>query len=206
MAKKVRIKKAGSKEYWYADKIGEVFEVAQSPVFCEKYEVIEGWRKPCKLLDKDDVSTIREIDGVLYEEVERMAGIGEIIINPDDGIPTKVTAVSGNSVYVERYLTVDEDGIEVVSVVGVRHGYYRVLEPIDVTPTDELLEIIANLTRRVHELERENKRLRDDVTETLGTITDLLRRRDRRIDEINDKAEMLIDDVVLLDERTEGLR
>ncbi|GIN10191.1 hypothetical protein J26TS2_00580 [Shouchella clausii] len=297
MAKKVRIKKARNKAYWYADKIGEVYEVAQSPEFCEKYEVIEGWRKPCKLLDKDDVSTIREIDGVLYEEVERMAGVGEFVINPDDGIPTKVTAVSDNSVDVEGYLTVDEDEIGVDSVVGILHGYYRVLEPIDVTPTDELLEIIANLTRRVHELERDNtnikrdlgwyefgpgrianlrnglsdirhtvgqledevaeikaesedwaghvddeqKKLRDDVTETLGTITDLLRKRDRRIDdvegrltevtegllflddkrdwlsyrvnnikkkvdEINDKAEMLIDDVVLLDERTEGLR
>lgn len=239
MAKKVRIKKAGNKAYWYADNIGEVYEVAQSPEFCEKYEVIEGWRKPCKLLDKDDVSTIREINGVLYEEVERMAGVGEFVINPDDGIPTKVTAVSDNSVDVEGYLTVDEDEIGVDSVVGILHGYYRVLEPT--TPSNELLEITANMTRRVHELEREQKKLRDDVTETLGTITDLLRKRDRRIDdvegrltevtegllflddkrdwlsyrvnnikkkvdEINDKAEMLIDDVVLLDERTEGLR
>lgn len=191
MAKKVRIKKAGNKAYWYADKIGEVYEVAQSPEFREKYEVIEGWRKPCKLLDKDDVSTIREIDGVAYEEVERMAGVGEIVINPDDGIPTKVTAVSDNSVDVEGYLTVDEDEIGVDSVVGILHGYYRVLEPVDPqpsTPTDELLEITANLTRRVHELEREQKKLRDDVTETLGTITDLLRRRDRRIEEIDRKV------------------
>lgn len=84
--------------------------------------------------------------------------------------------------------------------------FFEVDDCVDVNDINELLEITANLTRRVFELERENKRLRDDVTETLGTITDLLRRRDRRIEEINDKAEMLIDDVALLDERTEGLR
>ncbi|MCY1105839.1 hypothetical protein [Shouchella clausii] len=131
------------------------------------------------------------IDGVTYKEVERRAQVGELVINPNDGIPTKVTAVSDNSVDVEGYLTVDEDEIGVDSVVGILHGYYRVLEPIDPpqkTTTDELLEITANLTRRVFDLERENKRLRDDVTETLGTITDLLRRRDRRIEEIERKV------------------
>ncbi|MBU8597348.1 hypothetical protein KM908_14475 [Alkalihalobacillus clausii] len=176
------------------------------------------------------------IGGVTYKEVARMAKEGDKVVHVDDGIVTEVEDVG---VTISGY-TCPETGDE---VIRISEGYYRVLEPIDPPPkttTDELLEITANLTRRVFDLERENKKLRDDVTETLGTITDLLRKRDRRIDdvegrltevtegllylddkrnwlsyrvnnikkkvdEIDDKAEMLIDDVVLLDERTEGL-
>lgn len=139
------------------------------------------------------------IDGVTYKEVARMAKEGDKVVHVYDGIVTEVEDVG---VTISGY-TCPEFGDE---VIRISEGYYRVLEPIDTPPTDDLLEITANLTRRVHELEREQKKLRDDVTETLGTITDLLRKRDRRIDEINDKAEMLIDDMALLDERTEGLR
>lgn len=135
------------------------------------------------------------IGGVTYKEVVRKAEVGEKIVIY--GVEGAIYAIAG---------VVTKNGEH---VNGFAPEVYRVLEPIDppqTTPTGDLLEITANLTRRVHELERENKRLRDDVTETLGTITDLLRKRDRRIEEINDKAEMLIDDVALLDERTEGLR
>jgi hypothetical protein len=137
------------------------------------------------------------IDGVTYKEVARMAKEGDKVVHVDDGIVTEVEDVG---VSISGY-TCPETGDE---VIRISEGYYRVLEPT--TPTGDLLGITANLTRRVFDLERENKKLRGDVTETLGTITDLLRKRDRRIDEINDKAEMLIDDVALLDERTEGLR
>ncbi|QNM43728.1 hypothetical protein [Shouchella clausii] len=145
------------------------------------------------------------IDGVMYKEVERKALEGERVVvkHGTNGYLYKEVELSGTEGII--FKAPGSNGGRFVA-----HGEYRVLKPVESTPsappTDELLEITANLTRRVFDLERENKKLRDDVTETLGTITDLLRRRDRRIDEINDKAEMLIDDVVLLDERTEGLR
>lgn len=170
MTKKVRIKKVSREEYWYADKIGEVFDVIRIDV--NDFKRTDG---PYRIA-VEDCEIVHEIDGALYKEVDRDAIVGDIIVLIGDGDIVKVTKA-------DLAWEVTEDA----GVARLSKRNYRVLEPIDPPPkttTDELLEITANLTRRVFDLERENKKLRDDVTETLGTITDLLRKRDRRIDEL----------------------
>lgn len=183
------------------------------------------------------------IDGVMYKEVERTALEGERVVvkHGTNGYLYKEVELSGTEGII--FKAPGSNGGRFVA-----HGEYRVLKPVESTPSappnDDLLEIVSNLTRRVHELERDNtnikrdlgwyefgpgrianlrnglsdirhtvgqledaiaeikaesedwagrvddeqKKLRNDVTETLGTITDLLRRRDRRIEEIERKV------------------
>ncbi|MBX0320304.1 hypothetical protein [Shouchella clausii] len=96
----------------------------------------------------------------------------------------------------------------------------------DVNDIDELLEITANLTRRVFDLERENKKMREGIRQELCTISDLFHKHNARtdelaasldevylrlghvetdIDETDEVTEMLIKDIALLEERTRGL-
>lgn len=194
MAKKVRIKKASYS--WYANRIGEVFEVEQFGA--SAYITLDD--KYC--FDIDDCEDVHEIDGVLYKEVARKAKVGEKVIVVDaDKVFSYGSYTNGDVFTMTRdshndRLLIEVDGtFHDGSELNLSDDEYRVLEPIIPPPstsTDDLLEITANLTRRVYDLERENKKLRDDVTETLGTITDLVRKRDRRIDKMDDKVKVLI--------------
>ncbi|MEH6941654.1 hypothetical protein [Bacillus sp. JJ722] len=112
---------------------------------------------------------IHTIDGVKYREVERKARVGE-----------KVVVTAGVGVFVEGDILfcIHEDrwsgstGISAKGYLvpnaerdcgeGLYHREYRVLEPIE-EPTPDLLDIIANLTTKVLQLEKENRALRVDI-------------------------------------------
>lgn len=94
-------------------------------------------------------------------------------------------------------------------------------EPVS---SDDTTELIANLARRVHELEREVATMGDNFGELEADVDAIESDHDRSIshmmqsisdlgtdivtveDDIDDRFEMISDDIVLLDERTESLR
>lgn len=97
------------------------------------------------------------------------------------------------------------------------------VEP-DEASSDDTTELIANLARRVHELEREIATMGDNFGELEEDVSAIESDHDRSIshmmqsisdlgtdivtveDGIDDRIDMLSDDIVLLDERTESLR
>jgi len=99
-------------------------------------------------------TNIVHIDGERYEMVDREADDGESVIVCDRGVITIALAVcKGGGLY---------------STAGfVNRSDYRVLVPVESSeeepqPSDPI-DVIANLATRVAELERENKRIKEDL-------------------------------------------
>lgn len=99
-------------------------------------------------------TNIVHIDGERYEMVDREADDGESVIVCDRGVITIALAVCmGGGLY---------------STAGfVSRSDYRVLVPVESSeeepqPSDPI-DVIANLATRVAELERENKRIKEDL-------------------------------------------
>lgn len=76
-------------------------------------------------------------------------------------------------------------------------GYFNG-EDADSQPTDQL-DIIARLTRKVAQLERENT----DIKRDLETWAQEVERLKRKLDDDRRDIEMVINDIVTLDERTQ---
>ncbi|MBU8739735.1 hypothetical protein [Bacillus licheniformis] len=117
-------------------------------IYDEEYRVLEP-------------TNVVHIDGERYEMVDREAEVGEKVIymnkGKSDGKVTEVTDVGAGMVDVIEYE--DSDG-EITC--GFAHGKYRVLVPAEPQPSDPI-DVIANLATRVAELERENKRIKDEL-------------------------------------------
>ncbi|KRT91021.1 hypothetical protein [Bacillus glycinifermentans] len=110
-------------------------------------------------------TNIVHIDGGRYEMVDREAEVGEkfIIVNAD--VQTEEPYSNGD------VFTVDESwgAGDVVTVCGrlINRREYRILVPVESSeeepqPSDPI-DVIANLATRVAELERENKRIKEDL-------------------------------------------
>ncbi|MBX6360538.1 MAG: hypothetical protein IRZ03_10725 [Acidobacterium ailaaui] len=153
----------------------------------DKYHVLE-------LIDplNDSVGVIN-IDGEYYRLVDRKANVGDKVFS--DGIIREVEGRLDPINGIEFECYVDEDGD---NVDGWLDGYYMVLEPVDSQPTDQL-DIIARLTRKVAQLERENT----DIKRDLETWAQDVERLKRKLDDDRRDIEMVIDDIVTLDERTQ---
>ena len=108
---------------------------------------------------------IVHIDGERYEMVDRKAEVDDkiVIIAPDDGL-----AVDGDLGKVATVTEVfSEEDIDVSPMGWVKRSEYHVLVPVESSeeepqPSDPI-DVIANLATRVAELERENKRIKEDL-------------------------------------------
>ncbi|MBG9915264.1 hypothetical protein ABD67_10145 [Bacillus sonorensis] len=121
-------------------------------IYDEEYRVLEP-------------TNIVHIDGERYEMVDRKAEVDEkiVIIAPDDGI-----AVDGDIGKIATVTEVfSEEDIDASPMGWVKRSEYRVLVPAESSeeepqPSDPI-DVIANLATRVAELERENKRIKEDL-------------------------------------------
>jgi len=138
-----------------------------------------------RLIEPTDIV---HIDGARYRLVDRKAKVGEkvIVTNALKGERDNCPFDNG---YVSTVISAGKQGITVNPCSPLYHHEYRVLEPVepaDVLTVDEteasksVIDLLANLARRVTELERKHR-------------------------EVDDKIEMILDDIVTLDERTQPL-
>jgi hypothetical protein len=169
----------------------------------------------CSVLEPTDIVRIYESDDICgvymrYRLVDRKAKVGEKVIIVETH-PSLVYTELGEIVEI---IETDGDtcgGMFKPHDIGEKGAVYRfqylVLEPVepaeegdDVLTVDEteasksVLDLLANLARRVTELEK-RVRIIDDYNDVL-------------IDRMNDaeeKIEMILDDIVTLDERTQPL-
>lgn len=110
-------------------------------------------------------TNIVHIDGERYEMVDRKAEVDEkiVIIAPDDGL-----AVDGDIGKIATVTEVfSEEDIDASPMGWVKRSEYLVLIPVESSeeepqPSDPI-DVIANLATRVAELERENKRIKDEI-------------------------------------------
>jgi hypothetical protein len=146
-----------------------------------------------------------KIGGTRYRLVERKAEVGEkVVIVNDTGLPE----------HNGRQGVVVDDYTDSISVnVGEDIDYYphvyteeyRVLEPItDETHIEvdgrhaspEVIDLLANLARRVTSLEQQ-------LADTQGNVEKLAEELATKTHEQTELIEMALDDIVTLDERTQ---
>jgi hypothetical protein len=160
-----------------------------------------------KTLEPTDIV---HIDGARYRIVDRKAKEGDKIIIVK-GFEYHDWFKIGETAIVEE---VDNIGNVYADFNENKRGewcvgrnYYRVLEPVepaeegdDVLTVDEteasksVLDLLANLAQRVTELERKFENLESRQKRLMGRIADT-----------EEKIEMILDDIVTLDERTQPL-
>jgi hypothetical protein len=175
---------------------------AGSPAFydVETNEKYTGWadingKLHYKTLEPTDIV---HIDGVRYRLIDRKAKVGEKVLDLfDKKTPVKeIVKEFRGSVWYEYQ---DEEGTD---IAPIQTHEYRILEPIEPTELvtaeegDEksILDLLANLARRVTELERKLER-EQEFRESLY----------RKISDMKDDIEMALDDIITLDERTQPL-
>lgn len=160
---------------WYSNKVGEVYEVVSAEdVSTDEIEDSyfvnhpENSRSTTHFVDKVDCEVLDEklhvIDGVEYVEVDRKARVGDkvVIINTDDegygGTYFRVGNIATVLHTRKSDIKADFSGNDFKLDAGiwhVSHSEYRVLEPISAQKSPQSQDdIIANLVRRVAELER----------------------------------------------------
>ncbi|MGC4375780.1 hypothetical protein WD019_02395 [Fictibacillus sp. Mic-4] len=176
--KKIRITKASMPTYWYADRIGEIFEVTKEMVndcFVKVNETTDE-----HFVSYDDCEPVIEHEGRLYREVQRKANIGDlvkiILVEVAEcekfkvGDVFRITGTDHNGVYSREVPKTDYN-----TEGYLKRKEYVVLEPID-TATEEppgphasaddpksVLDLVANLARRVTELEKQTEANTNDI-------------------------------------------
>lgn len=175
---------------------GDIFTVVTSyenhPEFEDGVRIAEDYyfiyHSEYHTLEPTDVV---RINGERYRLIDREAKEGEKVLVIDGMDSGKITKCE----YINDYII--DDGVS-----RYWHNQYRVLEPVEpvelVTAEEgddkSVIDLLANLARRVTELEK-RVRIIDDYNDVL-------------IDRMNDaeeKLEMILDDIVTLDERTQPL-
>jgi hypothetical protein len=147
------------------------------------------------------MAKIHEIDGKKYVEVERKAKVGDKIVT----VRYEGNATRKGKIETVRQARYSDGSVKTESGAFFDTAYldsYRVLEPfdnnksisnltVDLSANTEFIEIIANLACRVASIEQQ--------------LTDAQRNIERQsyeLAETDAKAEMLLKDIVMLDERT----
>jgi hypothetical protein len=135
------------------------------------------------------------IGGVTYVEVDREAEVGDkvLVFNTDICEVIDDWKIHGQTVYKlkrpcgkELQSWFDEDCL-------------HVLEPLEATP--DVTDILANLARRVNSLEQQ---LRDTQSNVEKLAEELANTR-YRVSKHAERVEMLIDDIITLDARSQVL-
>lgn len=166
---------------------------------------------------------IVHIEGKRYKLVDRKAEVGEqiLVAKKKRHNMRDMTVGKAYEVISGPFEGGDEDYVEVIDDEGDQasaiDGSYYVLDPIEsekeVTSPQSTDDIIANLIKRVAELERENKAMlvvyeRDQkwtharINGVKDDIETWAQEHEKTKRELDDKIEMCIDDIVTLDERT----
>jgi hypothetical protein len=152
------------------------------------------------------------IDGVTYVEVERKADVGDYVINnkgteyeacykvtgyTDEFFPSYKVDYSANQ-YEDEYIT---------SVSIDRSITLEPIQTVDTTQASEqVIEMLANLARRVTSLERQLAVTQNNVerqAEELENAKHRISKHATMFGAVEEKVEMLTDDVITLDERTQ---
>lgn len=141
---------------------------------------------------------IVHIDSTRYRLVDRKAKVGEKVMNRYTGKVSDVINIHVTAVGIEPIE--DDEG----KIYGFLHGAYYVLEPVEPAENElvtaeegnekSILDLLANLARRMTELERKFENLESRQKRLMGRIVDT-----------EEKIEMALDDIVTLDERTQPL-
>jgi hypothetical protein len=148
---------------------------------------------------------IVHIDGARYRIVDRKAKVGEkvIVTNALKGERDKCPFDNG---HISEVIAVAEAEISVKPCARLYHFEYHVLESVEPAEKDSdlvtaeegdpksTLDLLANLARRVTELERKFEKLESRQKRLMGRIADT-----------EEKIEKILDDIVTLDERTQPL-
>jgi hypothetical protein len=145
---------------------------------------------------------IVHIDGARYRLVDRKAKVGEKVIVVDAHLNGE--SYKNGDIFIVREVQHSVIFVIVDSVryIALSHFEYKVLEPVEpaelVTAEEgddkSVLDLLANLARRVTELERKFESLESRQKRLMGRIADT-----------EEKIEMILDDIVALDERTQPL-
>jgi len=179
---KIRIVKASSPNYWYANKIGEVFN---SRYITEDFGLPQHRVGSGFLVDVTDCEEVIEHNSQLYRKVNRKADIGDLIVVVEDFGYGKIG---------EIHTVKDDDhilcGITTDKAPLMNHSRYLVLEPIESTPTLTETDLIANLAQEV----AKEKKLRLEIVAGLSDLEDELSDLKRELTNVKD-------DVTDLEER-----
>jgi hypothetical protein len=160
------------------------------------------------------MSGVHFIDGQYYVEVERDAKIDDYVTK--DGILRTVTGINEEWDSVEFYDYVNEEGDR---ICGWGNGDYKTLEPISTVDTSEaspaVIDMFTALSRKIVSLEKKlgsvESQLRDVQNNLEKQAIELENARHRiakhadRFAAVEDKVEMLTDDIVTLDSRSQAL-
>jgi hypothetical protein len=176
---------------------------------------VDGYYKTLEPTD------ILHVDGERYRLVDRKAKVGEkvIVTNALKGERDNCPFDNG---YVSTVISAGKRVITVNPCAPLYHHEYRVLEPVEPAENElvtaeegdpkSTLDLLANLARRVTELERKLGETNKSQESSETHIFDVIHRIQNEIDgmydkyrEIDDKIEMILDDIVALDERTQPL-
>lgn len=114
-------------------------------------------------------TNIVHIDGERYEMVDRTAEVGEkVIVTKSDDFPKGLIDTVEYCYDCSDYGSIDlVEGVDDLTYLDAKYEEYRVLVPVESSeeepqPSDPI-DVIANLATRVAELERENKRIKEDL-------------------------------------------
>lgn len=172
--------------------IGIFYEVGRSGVLDHEYKTLEP---------TDNV----HIDGQRFRLVDRKAVDGEMVIVVDKHGGYVGDYENGDVfVVIKTFESAVDIRDNVGELDGLYHCEYHVLEPVsaDLITVDtsqaspEVVELLANLARRVTSLEQQ---LRD----TQGNVERQAQELETKTNAVDEKVEMVIDDIVTLDERTQ---
>lgn len=150
------------------------------------------------------------IDGVTYVETNRKVEVGDKIYSDWSGKIYTVEDVT------EIMAVITKPG-QLEHLTGFYHGTYDVLEPAETetSPAVEVeglspsaIDLLVNLARRVNSLEtqlRSTQRNLETTAEELANARHRIRKHEDRFAAVEDKVEMLTDDIVTLDSRSQVL-
>ncbi|MED4828166.1 hypothetical protein [Bacillus atrophaeus] len=163
------------------------------------------FRREYHVLEPTDIV---HIDGGRYVLTDRKAEVGEKVVhvNKDrdesDGIVTEVTSVGLGAVDVVEYVSPIGE-----NVVGISHGHYRVLVPVEAEADEpqpaDLIDVVSNLAEEVSKLKRKVSGLLTTIERHEDEI-DTLHKDNRTLGEELQKAQQdlreTMDDVSVMDE------
>lgn len=127
------------------------------------------YRGEYRVLEPTNIVHIDDPDGTeRYEMVDRKAEVGEkVIVTKSDDFPKGLIDTVEYCYEFSDYGSIDlVEGADDLKYLDAAYEEYRVLVPVESEeepqPSD-LIDVIANLATRVAELERENRRIKDEI-------------------------------------------
>jgi ribosomal protein L14 len=160
------------------------------------------------------MSKTHVIDGKKYVEVDRKAEVGDKIVVVKAHMSDNAYK-NGDILTVKGRYNLEHSGVYVEGIdIGIRDYEYRLLAEVgeeccvyasqanpqvevderDASPS--VVDMLANLARRVSSLEHQ-------LASAKGDVEKLAQELSTKTHELDDKIEMALDDIVTLDERTQ---